>query len=230
MPASLARADHASRYSHDFRIIAPFCCCGNYTLMIASIMATSSNSANSQDLVDAERLDGDSSDVPEPGAAHGIHAPRPPRPRSRHWLARTAGSQLRWSADALLSPNLLRVWGVKAPRRSPRRRNGRGPARSWKYRGWIRSLPCAACGAERDVQAAHTVHNGMASKGSDFSCVPPAFLPPRLRSGLRSKDLFEPTTTSTCGSWSPASTMTGSLIPRRSNEQAEDPRETGIVL
>jgi hypothetical protein len=82
------------------------------------------------------------------------------------------------------------VTGRKAPRRSPRKR--RGPARNWKYRGWIRTQPCCACGSERDVQAAHTVNNGMASKGPDTSCVPLCVPCHReYDSGLRSGSQFE---------------------------------------
>lgn len=86
------------------------------------------------------------------------------------------------------------ITGERPARRSPRRRSAlrSGPARSWKYRGWIRSLPCAACGIERGVQAAHTQNNGLASKGSDFSCIPLCFGCHReYDNGLRSKDLFE---------------------------------------
>lgn len=49
----------------------------------------------------------------------------------------------------------------------------RGPARSWKYKAWIRSLPCCCCGSTRDVEAAHTGDDGgMSQKSSDYSCVP----------------------------------------------------------
>ena len=49
----------------------------------------------------------------------------------------------------------------------------RGPARDWKYRAWIRSLPCAACGIEPAGEAAHTGSDGgMKQKASDFSCIP----------------------------------------------------------
>lgn len=61
---------------------------------------------------------------------------------------------------------------VKHPRRSPRRRRGGGVARNWKYRAWIRSLPCLVCGCERS-EAAHTGSDGgMRLKASDYSCVP----------------------------------------------------------
>lgn len=84
------------------------------------------------------------------------------------------------------------VFGRRPARRSPRRRKGRGPARDFRYRAWIRTLPCAACGIERGVQAAHTQHNGMASKGTDYSCVPLCVACHReYDSGLRSKALFE---------------------------------------
>jgi len=61
----------------------------------------------------------------------------------------------------------------KPPRRSPRRSSGRGPARSWKFKAWIRTLACAACGSTDDVEAAHTGNDGgMAQKPSDYSCIP----------------------------------------------------------
>jgi hypothetical protein len=65
------------------------------------------------------------------------------------------------------------VHGRRRKRRSPRRRTGRGPVRDWKYRAWIRTLPCAFCGTLRGVQAAHTGSDGgMRQKASDMSCVP----------------------------------------------------------
>jgi hypothetical protein len=66
------------------------------------------------------------------------------------------------------------VHGRKPRRRSPRRRAaGRGPIRDWKYRSWIRTLPCAACGSTHRVEAAHTGSDGgMRQKASDTSCVP----------------------------------------------------------
>jgi hypothetical protein len=65
------------------------------------------------------------------------------------------------------------VHGVKPRRRSPRRSSPRGPARSWKFKAWIRSLACACCGSTYDVEPAHTGSDGgMAQKASDFSCIP----------------------------------------------------------
>ena len=65
------------------------------------------------------------------------------------------------------------VHGRKAPRKSPRSQTGRGPARNWKYRCWIRSLPCAVCGDTRGIEAAHTGSDGgMAHKASDYTCIP----------------------------------------------------------
>ena len=65
------------------------------------------------------------------------------------------------------------VHGEMPPRKGPRRSTGRGPARSWKYKSWIRSLECAACGSEYGVEAAHTGSDGgMRQKASDFSCIP----------------------------------------------------------
>jgi hypothetical protein len=79
------------------------------------------------------------------------------------------GKQLR----AYLSREVL----GKAPERKPpiRARTGerRGPARDPDYRAWIRSLPCAACGCERGIEAAHTGSDGGTSmKASDYSCIP----------------------------------------------------------
>lgn len=66
------------------------------------------------------------------------------------------------------------IHGTMPARRPRRSRAGyKGPARSWKYKAWIRTLPCAACGACRDVEAAHTGSDGgMALKASDYSCIP----------------------------------------------------------
>jgi len=61
---------------------------------------------------------------------------------------------------------------TERPRRS-RRRARRGPTRNWKYRAWIRTLPCAACGSTRYVEAAHTGSDGGTSqKASDYSSIP----------------------------------------------------------
>lgn len=49
----------------------------------------------------------------------------------------------------------------------------RGPARSSKYKAWVRSLPCAVCDTTRDVEAAHAGSDGgTAQKASDYSCIP----------------------------------------------------------
>ncbi len=68
---------------------------------------------------------------------------------------------------------MLQIHGVKLPRKPAKRETGRGPARSWRYRAWIRSLPCAVCGIEPAGEAAHTgTDGGIAIKSSDFSCIP----------------------------------------------------------
>src|SRR5690348_16186955 len=65
------------------------------------------------------------------------------------------------------------IHGETLQRRRKRRRPRRGPARSWKYRAWVRSLPCAGCGSNYSVEAAHTGSDGGASmKASDYSCIP----------------------------------------------------------
>src|SRR5215471_18254046 len=70
---------------------------------------------------------------------------------------------------------MAEVHGVEIPRKPPQpsvlSRNA--PARNWKYRQWIRSLPCCACGVEPAGEAAHTGSDGgMSHKASDYSCVP----------------------------------------------------------
>jgi len=47
-----------------------------------------------------------------------------------------------------------------------------GPARNWRYRAWIRSLPCAVCGLAPAREAAHTGDHALGSKASDYSCIP----------------------------------------------------------
>jgi len=67
----------------------------------------------------------------------------------------------------------MQVHGEKPKRRSPRRTASRGPARSWKFKAWIREQACACCGSTYDVEAAHTGSDGgMKQKASDYSCIP----------------------------------------------------------
>lgn len=72
---------------------------------------------------------------------------------------------------------LSRTAFVRKPRR-PRR----GPARSPKYLGWIRTLCCAVCGRVPSecfrIEAAHTYvlgPRGLSQKSSDFSAIPLCF-------------------------------------------------------
>lgn len=67
----------------------------------------------------------------------------------------------------------------KAPlrRRRPRRLRKPDPAKyAPDYLAWVRTLPCAACGAIatawRPNQAHHTGPRGLGTKSSDFSAVP----------------------------------------------------------
>jgi hypothetical protein len=70
----------------------------------------------------------------------------------------------RWLAREILGKDI----GRKPPQTE---RNG--PPRDWKYREWIRSLPCCVCGTNHFVEAAHTGSDGGGSqKSSDYSCVP----------------------------------------------------------
>ena len=65
------------------------------------------------------------------------------------------------------------VHGVNTPyARRTRHRVRRGPARSWKYRAWIRSLPSVVSGWD-GCEAAHTGDDGgMGQKAADYSCIP----------------------------------------------------------
>lgn len=66
----------------------------------------------------------------------------------------------------------FQIHGRTGHARAPRRRARRGPARSWKYRAWIRTLPSVVSG-EMGCDAAHTGDDGgMSMKASDYSCVP----------------------------------------------------------
>jgi hypothetical protein len=65
------------------------------------------------------------------------------------------------------------VHGRKPARRARRARRDTGPARSWKYRAWIRTLGCCCCGSTFEIEAAHTGDDGgMKLKASDFTCIP----------------------------------------------------------
>lgn len=67
------------------------------------------------------------------------------------------------------------IHGVECPRKPPQRANHstQKPPRSFKYRAWIRSLPCASCGQDPAGEAAHTGSDGgMQQKPSDYSCIP----------------------------------------------------------
>jgi hypothetical protein len=46
------------------------------------------------------------------------------------------------------------------------------PARNPQYLRWIRTLPCAACGTTRHVEAAHTGPRGLSQKSPDTSAIP----------------------------------------------------------
>lgn len=60
-----------------------------------------------------------------------------------------------------------------APRKKRKGPPRKGPSRDEGYKGWIRTLPCCACGIEGRSEAAHTGdEGGMSMKASDYSCVP----------------------------------------------------------
>ncbi len=61
----------------------------------------------------------------------------------------------------------------KRIRKPPERADtSRGPARDYRYRAWIRTLPCAACGKENGIEASHTGPHGFNQKASDYTCIP----------------------------------------------------------
>ena len=67
------------------------------------------------------------------------------------------------------------AWAIHG--RKPQRRATspvrKGPPRDEAYKGWIREMPCIACGVEGRSEAAHTGGDGgMSMKASDYSCVP----------------------------------------------------------
>lgn len=80
------------------------------------------------------------------------------------------------SNSALKKWLMREVHGIEVPRRPPQKASvlhPNKPARNWRYRAWIRTLPCAACGSDRNVEACHTGSDGGGSqKASDYSCVP----------------------------------------------------------
>jgi hypothetical protein len=91
-----------------------------------------------------------------------------------------------------LAYTVLGKQDVKLRRR--RRNHHSGPERDAKYRAFVRTFPCCACGRLEGIEAAHTGHDGgMAQKSSDFSCVPlcKGSCHPEYDNGLRSNHLFE---------------------------------------
>lgn len=67
------------------------------------------------------------------------------------------------------------ILGKKIPRRPPTQvsaLHNTKPARNWRYKLWIRSLPSAVSGLQ-PCEAAHTgTDGGMRQKASDYSCIP----------------------------------------------------------
>ena len=65
------------------------------------------------------------------------------------------------------------VHGRKIPRKPPRPASelSRKPARDYKYRAWIRSLPSATSG-NSPCQACHTGPHAIGQKASDYTCIP----------------------------------------------------------
>lgn len=68
------------------------------------------------------------------------------------------------------------VHGVEIPRKPPQRASAlsRKPARDYRYRAWIRSLPSAVSGLS-NCQACHTGPHAIGQKASDYTCIPLTF-------------------------------------------------------
>ena len=64
------------------------------------------------------------------------------------------------------------IWGtdIRVPHKPPKQET-RGPARNYRYRAWIRSLPCAVCGITPS-HAAHTGPHAIGQKSSDYTVIP----------------------------------------------------------
>jgi hypothetical protein len=41
-----------------------------------------------------------------------------------------------------------------------------------RYRAWIRTFPCVACGAYRKIEASHTGPHGLSQKSDSRTCLP----------------------------------------------------------
>lgn len=66
------------------------------------------------------------------------------------------------------------IHGEDIPRKPAQRASslGKKTPRNYKYRGFVRTLPCAVCGCNPS-EAAHTGNDGgMGLKSSDYSCIP----------------------------------------------------------
>lgn len=65
------------------------------------------------------------------------------------------------------------IHGKKLPRKSPHKESvlHPKPARDYRYRAWIRSLPSAASGLT-PCQACHTGPHAIGQKASDYTCIP----------------------------------------------------------
>lgn len=73
----------------------------------------------------------------------------------------------RWLSKEILGKDIPRKPATRASALG-----GKKTARNWKYKLWIRSLPCAVCGCT-PTEAAHTGSDGgMSMKASDYSCIP----------------------------------------------------------
>ena len=81
---------------------------------------------------------------------------------------RSSHALKRWLHQEILGEDI----GRKPPKRESVLHQNK-PARNYRYRAWIRSLPCAGCGLEPCGEAAHTgTDGGKGQKPSDYSCVP----------------------------------------------------------
>lgn len=100
---------------------------------------------------------------------------------------------MRLTSSSLLGRQLRYLITGERSKRLPKRKPRRGPVRDWRYKDWIRSLPCCTCGRPPRSEAAHTgTDGGKSMKASDRSCVPLCFwCHSEYDNGMRGNHLFE---------------------------------------
>lgn len=63
----------------------------------------------------------------------------------------------------MIVPTQVTLGAVYVPRK---------PALNFRYRAFVRSFSCVACGSLRYIEAAHTGPRGLGQKANDMDCIP----------------------------------------------------------